>query len=100
MLQFYEPEKDYGTPASAELEPVTLSIDGVDVTVPAGTSVLRAAAEAGIKVPRLCATDSLAGLWLLPCLPGGNRGCEGLSRLLHYPGGSRYGGAHPDRASG
>ena len=59
MLQFYEPEKDYGTPASAALEPVTLSIDGVDVTVPAGTSVLRAAAEDGIKVPRLCATDSL-----------------------------------------
>jgi formate dehydrogenase major subunit len=59
MLQFYEPEQDYGTLASADLEPVTLSIDGVDVTVPAGTSVMRAAAEAGIKVPRLCATDSL-----------------------------------------
>jgi formate dehydrogenase major subunit len=59
MLQFYEPEKDYGTPASTATETVTLTIDGVDVTVPAGTSVMRAAAEAGIKVPKLCATDSL-----------------------------------------
>ncbi|MFT7287136.1 MAG: formate dehydrogenase major subunit [Halieaceae bacterium] len=59
MLQFYEPEKDYGTPTSPATETVTLSIDGVQVSVPAGTSVMRAAAEAGVKVPRLCATDSL-----------------------------------------
>ena len=59
MLQFYQPEKDYGTPAVTDGEPVQLCIDGVAVTVPAGTSVMRAAAEAGIKVPRLCATDSL-----------------------------------------
>ncbi|WP_404990672.1 formate dehydrogenase subunit alpha [Cupriavidus pauculus] len=38
---------------------VTLEIDGVPVTVPAGTSVMRASAEAGIGVPKLCATDSL-----------------------------------------
>ena len=59
MLQFYQPDKDYGTPAVAAGEPVELYIDGVAVTVAAGTSVMRAAAEAGIKVPRLCATDSL-----------------------------------------
>ena len=59
MLQFYQPDKDYGTPAVAAGEPVELCIDGVAVTVAAGTSVMRAAAEAGIKVPRLCATDSL-----------------------------------------
>jgi formate dehydrogenase major subunit len=59
MLQFYQPEKDYGTPEVASGESIELSIDGVAVTVPAGTSVMRAAAEAGIKVPRLCATDSL-----------------------------------------
>src|SRR5699024_2625721 len=29
------------------------------VTVPAGTSVMRAAMESGINVPKLCATDSL-----------------------------------------
>ena len=38
---------------------VSLTIDGVDVMVPAGTSVLHAAREAGIRVPSLCATDSL-----------------------------------------
>ena len=59
MLQFYEPEKDFGTPPGISSDTVTLSVDGVDVTVPAGTSVMRAAAEAGIKVPKLCATDSL-----------------------------------------
>ena len=59
MLQFYEPEKDYGTPASTATEQVTVTVDGVQVTVPAGTSVMRAAAEAGIKVPKLCATDNL-----------------------------------------
>lgn len=38
---------------------VTLRIDGFDVTVPEGTSVMRASAEAGIAVPKLCATDSV-----------------------------------------
>ncbi|RZT42979.1 formate dehydrogenase subunit alpha [Cupriavidus agavae] len=50
---------DYGTPAIEAATQVTLEIDGVSVTVPAGTSVMRAAAEAGIGVPKLCATDSL-----------------------------------------
>ena len=59
MLQFYEPEKDYGTPARVATEQVTVTVDGVQVAVPAGTSVMRAAAEAGIKVPMLCATDNL-----------------------------------------
>ncbi|MEE4143645.1 MAG: formate dehydrogenase subunit alpha [Halieaceae bacterium] len=59
MLQFYEPEQDYGTPAVAAGPPVSLWVDGQAVTVPAGTSVMRAAALAGVKVPRLCATDSL-----------------------------------------
>ncbi len=38
---------------------VALSIDGFETLVPEGTSVMRAAAIAGIKVPKLCATDSL-----------------------------------------
>ena len=50
--------RDMGTPA-AKGAPVSLTVDGVAVTVPAGTSVMRAAAEAGITVPRLCATDSI-----------------------------------------
>ncbi len=52
-------ERDMGTKPSPSTETVTLTIDGFPVTVPAGTSVMRASAEAGIQVPKLCATDSL-----------------------------------------
>src|SRR6187401_1640971 len=52
-------EMDYGTPASASEASVTLEVDGKPVTVAAGTSVMRAAMESGVRVPRLCATDSL-----------------------------------------
>jgi len=52
-------ETDYGTPPSRAEKSVTLSIDGFTVTVPEGTSLMRAAMDAGIKVPKLCATDSL-----------------------------------------
>ena len=52
-------EIDYGTPASASEQHVTLEIDGRKVTVNAGSSVMRAAAEAGVSIPKLCATDSL-----------------------------------------
>jgi formate dehydrogenase major subunit len=54
-----EIEIDYGTPRSNAEQQVTLQIDGREITVPAGTSLMRAAAEAGIGVPKLCATDSL-----------------------------------------
>lgn len=52
-------EKDFGTPKSCAERSVTLEIDGKSVTVPEGTSVMRAAAEAGIDIPKLCATDRL-----------------------------------------
>ena len=51
--------QDYGTPARTARTMVTLEIDGKPVTVPTGTSLMRAAVEAGIMVPKLCATDSL-----------------------------------------
>ncbi len=59
MLEFYEPQKDLGTPPSAAVNSVTLQIDGTEVCVPEGTSVMRASAIAGIKVPKLCASDTL-----------------------------------------
>jgi len=52
-------ETDFGTPRSGSGTAVTLEIDGRAVAVPAGTSVMRAAAEIGTEIPRLCATDSL-----------------------------------------
>ncbi|EWY36717.1 formate dehydrogenase subunit alpha [Skermanella stibiiresistens SB22] len=52
-------QMDYGTPQRVSETSVTLDIDGRAVTVPAGTSIMRAAAEAGVNVPKLCATDSI-----------------------------------------
>jgi formate dehydrogenase major subunit len=52
-------ECDHGTPAVLSDEVVTLTIDGFEVRVPKGTSLMRAAIDAGIQVPKLCATDML-----------------------------------------
>ena len=52
-------ETDYGTPVSKSEKNVTLTIDGQSVTVPEGTSIMRAAMQLGIQIPKLCATDSL-----------------------------------------
>ena len=52
-------EIDYGTPLSTSSELVSLIIDGQSITVPKGTSIMRAAKMLGITVPKLCATDNL-----------------------------------------
>ncbi|HCP76871.1 MAG TPA: formate dehydrogenase subunit alpha, partial [Pusillimonas sp.] len=52
-------ERDFGTPARVNTEMVNVTIDDHDFQVPTGTSVMRAAAEMGINIPKLCATDSL-----------------------------------------
>lgn len=59
MKDFIIPDRDFGTPAAKSKQMVTLTIDGFEVTVPEGTSIMRAAAELGISVPKLCATDSI-----------------------------------------
>src|SRR3989442_9788779 len=50
---------DRGTPQVEAAKAVTLEIDGVAVTVPEGTSIMRAAATIGRQIPKLCATDTL-----------------------------------------
>jgi len=53
-------EMDRGTPpAIAGDKSVTLTIDGQSVTLPEGTSIMRAASLLGGSIPKLCATDSL-----------------------------------------
>src|SRR5262245_39329967 len=52
-------DTDLGTPKRSGTQSVTLEIDGAQITVPAGTSVMQAAMAAGTKVPKLCATDSV-----------------------------------------
>ncbi|MDQ7731738.1 formate dehydrogenase subunit alpha [Halomonas sp. SpR1] len=71
MIQHFDPKqhakqaehsKDLGTPFPSQTvgtASVSLAIDGVTISVPEGTSVLRAAALADINIPKLCATDSL-----------------------------------------
>ena len=53
-------EIDYGTPKSKATAMVTLEIDGQSITVPEGTSIMRAAMELGTQIPKLCATDNMA----------------------------------------
>ncbi len=50
---------DFGTPEIRSGKSVTLTIDGFPVSVPEGTSVMRASAEAGIQIPKLCASDNM-----------------------------------------
>ena len=52
-------QTDLGTPAVNTQETVQVEIDGLPATVNAGSSILRAARESGVDIPKLCATDSL-----------------------------------------
>ena len=52
-------EADLGTPVSKSGDTVRIEIDGLPATVRAGTSILRAARESGVDIPKLCATDSI-----------------------------------------
>jgi formate dehydrogenase major subunit len=55
----YVKDIDYGTPAKKSDKTVSVNIDGKTVTVPEGTSVMRAAREGGVDIPSLCATDNM-----------------------------------------
>ncbi|GAB2182399.1 formate dehydrogenase subunit alpha [Denitratisoma sp. agr-D3] len=80
---------DYGTPARTSEKEVTLTIDGIEVTVPEGTSIMRAAQDLGTAIPKLCATDSLEpfGSCRL-CLVEieGRKGCPASCTTLVEPG--------------
>jgi formate dehydrogenase major subunit len=52
-------EKDFGTPVARSDRLVEIEIDGFAVTVPEGTSIMRAASSIDLPIPKLCATDSL-----------------------------------------
>ena len=52
-------EKNYGTPKVTSDNTVTGYIDGIEISVPEGTSIMRAASMVGIDIPSLCASDNL-----------------------------------------
>jgi len=52
-------QADLGTPATPSRDTVKIEIDGLPATVRAGSSILRAARESGVDIPKLCATDSV-----------------------------------------
>ena len=52
-------EPDLGTPPSGRDETIEIEIDGLPGRVRAGSTILRAARESGVDIPKLCATDSL-----------------------------------------
>jgi formate dehydrogenase major subunit len=52
-------EIDFGTPASKSDKTVNLTIDGMAVSVPEGTSIMRAAMMMGTQIPKLCASDMM-----------------------------------------
>ena len=87
-----------GTPA-ANGEPVTLNIDGAEVTVPAGTSVMRAAAAAGGAIPKLCATDTLKAFGSCRVCLVEIEGQRGLPGLVHDARGAGHEGAGPKARS-
>ena len=77
-------ETDYGTPASKAAETVTLTIDGMQMTVPAGTTIMRAAALAGNTDPKTLRDRHDEGVRLLPALPRRDRRPQRHARLLHH----------------
>jgi formate dehydrogenase major subunit len=50
---------DFGTPRGDSAKTISIDVNGVSVTVPEGSSVMYAASLAGMKIPKLCATDAL-----------------------------------------
>ena len=52
-------EKDFGTPRPRNARFIKLEIDGFEVEIEEGASIMRAAASIGTSIPKLCATDRL-----------------------------------------
>ena len=88
-------DHDMGTPPVTSDPVVDLEIDGQQVRVPEGTSIMRAAALAGVDVPKLCATDSVKAFGSCRRMPGRDRRSSWDAGVLHDTGGCWHeGGNH------
>ena len=92
-------EIDYGTPESKSEKTVTLTIDGQQIAVPEGTSIMRAAMEMGTQDSQAVRHRHGRCFRLLPALPGRDRGPRRNAGLLHDAGRRRHGGEDADRAA-
>jgi hypothetical protein len=77
--------KDMGTPARAGEASITLTIDGQNISVPPGTSVMRGGA-AGHRHSQTVRHRQPGAVRLLPHVHGGNRRPSRLSGVLHHAG--------------
>ena len=89
-------EIDYGTPRSKSEKMLSLSIDGKQISVPEGTSIMRAAMETGIEIPKLCATDMLDAFGSCRLCLVEIRRAGRHARVLDHAGGRRHRGAHQE----
>ena len=87
-------DKDLGTPARESARTVTLAVDGREVSVPEGISVMRAAALAGVAIPKLCATDSLGAFGSCRLCLIEIEGRNGVPASCTTPAENRHEGAH------
>ncbi len=77
---------------------VALTIDGEQVSVPEGSTILDATAAMGKSVPTLCYLETLHPGERVPRVRRGGRGLARAGAQLLAQGGSRDGGAHQQRA--
>jgi len=63
MINYFDPRQqkhtDLGTPASLSETLIKIEINGQQFSAPEGSSIMRAALINGVKIPKLCATDTL-----------------------------------------
>ena len=87
--------------APEKSDEVTLTIDGVEVSVPKNTLVIRAAEQIGVQIPRFCDHPLLAPVGACrQCLvevpdAGNGRGDAEAAGLLHDHRRRGHGGQHP-----
>ncbi len=82
-------EKDFGTPRPKTARTVRLQIDGFDVEVEEGASIMRAAATIGHVNSQTLRDGPPQRLRLLQALPRRDRGAQGNARFLHDAGRGR-----------
>ena len=91
-------EHDLGTPARLGPATIDLEIDGLAVTVPEGTSIMRCGRARWHRRAEALRDRQPCRIRLMPPLPGRDRGPQRHARIVHDPCRARHEGLHPDVA--